>query len=512
MFKRTFWFGTGVTAGSAAPCGSGARCCDRAPLHARAGAGRRHHVGAPAGHRRAARRAEGRHAMADREAELRWTAARRGGATREARRPPVGAEPRPGNTHVTTRLTAHLWRRGPLPSYAAPGPISSWPGSTRACPRAASSRRTPAPHVHQLGHDAVRPLLPGRGARAVPAAGGVGAALRARRRQAQRPRRHRALAAPPQLLRDAGQLQLRRLLQGRRHHLGVGVRHRGARARRRPPVGDGPRERRRGRGAVGRRGGLPPRAHPADGQGQLLGDGRHGPVRPLVRDLLGQRARGRPRGRPGQPRRPRTATSRSGTWCSRSTCGRRRPAERPALQEHRHGRRARAHHGGAGRQPQPLRVRHALRAGRRGAVGHRAPPGRVRPGRHRAAAHGRPRPHHDVPGGRRGHPLQRGPRLRAAPHHPPGHPLRLPARRRAAGAAGHGRAHDRADGRRLPRGSSTAATWCCRSSPARRSRSGARWPPARRSSTPSSTGSSRGAPCRARWRSSSTTPTGSPSR
>ena len=57
-----------------------------------------------------------------------------------------------------------------------------------------------------------------------------------------------------------------------------------------------------------------------------------------------------------------------------------------------------------------------------------------------------------------------------------------------------------------------AASWSCRSSPARRSRSGARWPPARRSSTPSSTGSSRAAPCRARWRSSSTTPTASRSR
>ena len=45
-------------------------------------------------------------------------------------------------------------------------------------------------------------------------------------------------------------------------------------------------------------------------------------------------------------------------------------------------------------------------------------------------------------------PSQRGPRLRAAPHHPPGHPLRLPARRRDAGHAAHGRAHDRAHGRR----------------------------------------------------------------
>ena len=66
---------------------------------------------------------------------------------------------------------------------------------------------------------------------------------------------------------------------------------------------------------------LPPRAHPAPGQGQLLGDGRHRAVRPVVRDLLGQRARARaPRAAPPTPR-PRTATSRSGTWCSPSTCG-----------------------------------------------------------------------------------------------------------------------------------------------------------------------------------------------
>ena len=54
--------------------------------------------------------------------------------------------------------------------------------------------------------------------------------LRAGRRQAQRPRRHRPVAPAPQLLRDARQLQLRRLLQGRRHPVGLGVPHRGARA------------------------------------------------------------------------------------------------------------------------------------------------------------------------------------------------------------------------------------------------------------------------------------------
>ncbi len=86
------------------------------------------------------------------------------------------------------------------------------------------------------------PVLPRRGAGAVVTRPGhLGAEVRAGRRQAQRPRRHRPLAAPPQLLRDARQLQLRRLLQGRRHPVGLGVRHRGARPRPRPALGHRPR-------------------------------------------------------------------------------------------------------------------------------------------------------------------------------------------------------------------------------------------------------------------------------
>ncbi len=55
------------------------------------------------------------------------------------------------------------------------------------------------------------------------------AALRARRRQAQRPRERRLHVAPPHVLRDAGQLQLRRLLQAGRDPLRLGFRHRHAR-------------------------------------------------------------------------------------------------------------------------------------------------------------------------------------------------------------------------------------------------------------------------------------------
>ena len=51
------------------------------------------------------------------------------------------------------------------------------------------------------------------------------AEVRARRRQAQRPRAGRAYGASPHLLRDARQLLVRRLLQARRDPLRLGVRH-----------------------------------------------------------------------------------------------------------------------------------------------------------------------------------------------------------------------------------------------------------------------------------------------
>ena len=93
-------------------------------------------------------------------------------------------------------------------------------------------------HVHERRDDAVRPVLPGRGGGAVRSArADHHPEVRPGRRQAQRHRRDRPHAAPPHLLRDAGQLQLRRLLQGRGHPVGVGAGHRGARPRRRPALG-----------------------------------------------------------------------------------------------------------------------------------------------------------------------------------------------------------------------------------------------------------------------------------
>ena len=147
----------------------------------------------------------------------------------------------------------------------------------------------------------------------------VGAEVRAGRRQAQRPRRHRPLAAPPQLLRDARQLQLRRLLQGRGHPVGVGVRHRGARARRRPPLGHRPRDRRRGRG----RSGPTPSASPASASSASTRTTSGRWARP-ARAARPPRSSGTSAPTSGPTaarptRRPRSATSSSGTSCSRST-------------------------------------------------------------------------------------------------------------------------------------------------------------------------------------------------
>ena len=97
------------------------------------------------------------------------------------------------------------------------------------------------------------------------------AEVRPRRRQAQRPRRRRPHQPALHVLRDARQLQLRRLLQGRGDPVGVGALHRGPRPRPRAPVGDRPRRRRRGRADLARRGRLPRRADPAPGRATTSG-------------------------------------------------------------------------------------------------------------------------------------------------------------------------------------------------------------------------------------------------
>ena len=152
-------------------------------------------------------------------------------------------------------------------------------------------------------------------------AGDVVAEVRARGRQAQRPRRHRPHQPPLLVLRDARQLQLRRLLQGRRDPVGVGVLHATcSQLDLEPALGHGARGRRRGRAHLARRRRLPGRPDPAPRRRQLLAHGRHRPVRAVVGDLLGPRPRARSRRRSGD--RGTTATSRSGISCSCSSTSR----------------------------------------------------------------------------------------------------------------------------------------------------------------------------------------------
>ena len=82
--------------------------------------------------------------------------------------------------------------------------------------------------------------------------------------------------------------------------MGVGARHRGPRLRPRAHLGHGPHHRRRSRADLARRRRRAAGADPAPGRRQLLADGRHRPVRPVLRDHLRPRARVRPGGGPAE--------------------------------------------------------------------------------------------------------------------------------------------------------------------------------------------------------------------
>ncbi len=112
------------------------------------------------------------------------------------------------------------------------------------------------------------------------------------RRKAQRPRQRRVHGAPPHVLRDARELLVRRLLQGGGDRLRLGARDRALRLRAEAALGDRLHRRRRGREALGA---VPARRAdpPFRREGQLLVDGRHRALRPLL----------------GAPRRPGTARS-----------------------------------------------------------------------------------------------------------------------------------------------------------------------------------------------------------
>ena len=264
----------------------------------------------------------------------------------------------------------------------------------------------------------------------------------ARRREGHRPRRRRAHRAALLVLRDARQLLVRRLLQGRGRRLRLGLRHEGDATRAGAPLGD----RQRGRSAARPRRGrdrdrrLGARRHPAGAdraarQGQLLAGGRNRPVRPVLGDLLRPRRRLRLR-RPGLragPLRPLHGDLQPRLHGVRPAAGQQaRAAARP---ERRHRPRPRAHDVRAAGRRLGLRHRrvqadHGL--GRAG-IRRRLPRQRGLPARAPRAR--RPRPRRQLPDRRRRRPLERGPRLHLPPPAPPRDP---------AGAAHRPRPHRRA--------------------------------------------------------------------
>ena len=205
--------------------------------------------------------------------------------------------------------------------------------------------------------------------------------------------------------------------------------------RRRPPLDHGPRERRRGRADLARRGRRADGAHPAPRrQGQLLADGRDRPVR----SVLG--AAHRPRPGTSVPTAARwTTRTASGSWSSgtSSSCS---TTRRPTARARRcRGRRSTPAPASSASWPAPGRRRRvgdrpagAARSTRRSSLtGQRLRPvdyaHRLQPARPRRA-----RPLGRDARERRRLPVERGPRLRAAPHPAPGRAPRLPARRRQA--------------------------------------------------------------------------------
>ena len=289
------------------------------------------------------------------------------------------------------------------------------------------------PAADERRHEPVHPVLPRARAGAVPACRDRPEGLP---RGRHRPRRtHRA---PLVHVRDARELLVRRLLQGRVLPLGLRARHRGLWDRARPAVGHRVPDRRRGdRDLAGHRD--PRRADRSPWRaGQLLVDARGRPRRTLFGDLRGPRTqvRGRrwTRGRRGAPHRdlePRVHAGR----------GRRPHADRARApqQEHRHG----GQRGAPGRRPagRGPRVRDrpaaAARRGRRVALGTAIGEGRAR--RRLAQGDRRARPSDHVPDSRRRAALERGARLPRAPDAPSRRLARAAARDRTGGHAGAGR-------------------------------------------------------------------------
>ena len=328
------------------------------------------------------------------------------------------AHRRPSSLHVHRVLQEQARRGGGGARLRAQQPLRAAGGPDAA--------------VHERRHEPVQADLPGSGRPGFGSgeaqAGGEQPEVHPRGWQAQRPGRRGQGHVPPHLLRDAGELVVRRLLQEGSGGVVVGAAHEGVRDSRRSAVRDVLRGQPEagaasGRGDAGPVAAVPSRQPRAAGEheGQLLGDGRHGPVRSVHGDPLRPHRRSR-RARDGEPERPgRHRDLEQRLHPVRAAA--RRLASSAARQACRHGHGPRAAGERAAERPQQLRhgrLRPDLRD-HRAADGREALRGAAGQGgqgqhRHGVSRHRRPHPHADVRHhGRRGA-QQRGPRVRAASH------------------------------------------------------------------------------------------------
>ncbi len=322
---------------------------------------------------------------------------------------------------------------------------------------AAGPGQRPDAAVHQRRDEPVQGRVPGPRAARLRARHQL-AEVHAGQRQAQRPRERRAVAAPPHLLRDARQLLVRRLLQDRRRGLRVGTADEGLEPAARAPARDGVQGR---RGGAPRRGGVRALARVPAGRPdqrarrrQLLGDGGHRAVRALLGSPL------LPRQRPPLLRarlpgrrllvRPLRRDLEQRVHGVQPAGGRHAEPAPGAVNRHRHG--PRADHGRPAGGAVQLRHRPVHAAARDHRRHDRRPLHRVDvPHRRVDARRGRPRAGGHLPHRRRGGPVQRVARLRAAQDHAARHaPRQAPRHDRTVPAPPGGRARPR-DGRRLPR-------------------------------------------------------------